>query len=59
MPSAPCKFKETEMKRAIRSALGAGLQISSVEITKAGSIVVHAGKPTDEPVTHNPWDEKR
>src|SRR6185312_14140454 len=43
-------FKETDLRRAIKSAIKAGLHISGFEITKAGSIVVHAGKPTEDPV---------
>ena len=59
MTRGPLTFKETDFKRAVKSAREAGLEISHVEITKAGSIVVHAGKPNAEPVVpQNPWNEK-
>ena len=45
--------------RAIKSAIKAGLQVAGFEINpKTGSIVVHAGKPAEEPGTENPWDLK-
>jgi hypothetical protein len=53
----PLTFKETDVKRALATAKKAGLEVDRFEITKAGSIVVHVGKPTSEPVSHNPWDE--
>jgi len=33
--------------RAIKCAIKAGLHVAGFEITKAGSIVVHAGKPAE------------
>ena len=58
----PLSFKETDVKRAIRSVIEAGLQVAGVEINpKTGSIMVHAGKPGELPVEAdepNPWDDK-
>jgi hypothetical protein len=58
MTRGPLSFKETDLMRAINCAIKAGLHVAGFEITKAGSIVVHAGKPAEEPVTENPWDVK-
>ena len=41
MTRGPLSFKEADLKRAVKSARAAGLQISSVEVTKAGNIIVH------------------
>jgi len=55
MTRSPLTFKGTDLKRAINSALEAGLQISHFEITKAGSIVVHVADSNQES-EGNPWD---
>jgi hypothetical protein len=47
----PLTFKETDLVRAIKSAVKAGLHVVGFEITKSGSIVVHAGKPTEQKET--------
>jgi hypothetical protein len=63
MAHGPLSFKETDVKRAIKSALKAGLQVAGVEINpKTGSIMVHTGKPgellaEDEDDEPNPWYE--
>jgi hypothetical protein len=41
--------------RAIRTALKAGLEVISFEVTKGGSIIVHTGTP--EETDSNPWDK--
>jgi len=59
MTRGPLSFKETDLVRAIKSAIKAGLQVAGFEINpKTGSIVVHVRKPDDEPLTQNPWDDK-
>jgi len=45
MTRGPLTFKGTDLKRAINTTREAGLQIARVEITKAGSILVHVGGP--------------
>ena len=54
----PLSFKESDLKRAIRAAMKAGLEDYTVEITKKGSILIRPGKPESESETPNPWDEK-
>ena len=48
MTRAPLTFKETDIVRAIRSAVKAGLHIAGFEITKAGSIIVHVDKANND-----------
>ena len=56
----PLSFKETDLVRAIKSAIKAGLHVAGFEINpKTGSILIHAGEPADGPRIHNPWDEER
>lgn len=57
MTRGPLSFKETDLVRAIKSAVKAGLQVAGFEINpKTGGIVVHTGRPTDE-LAQNPWDK--
>jgi hypothetical protein len=59
MTRGPLTFKESDLMRAIKTAIKAGLHVAGFEITKAGSIVVHAGKPSEEESpAQNPWDQK-
>jgi hypothetical protein len=51
MTRGPLSFKESDLMRAIKCAIKAGLQVAGYEITKAGSIVVHVGKPTEQKET--------
>jgi hypothetical protein len=41
------KFKETDVKRAVKSTREAGLEITRVEVTNTGNIVLHVGKAGD------------
>ena len=41
----PAAFKKTDVTRATRGVLAAGLNVARVEINKAGVIVVVPGKP--------------
>lgn len=45
MPRAPCLFRESDMRRAIKAAVASGLEIARVEIAKDGAIVVVPGRP--------------
>lgn len=53
MPRRPCTFKESDVRRAIRATMAAGVIVARVEIDKDGKIVLFttAEKPlesTDE-----------
>jgi hypothetical protein len=55
----PSIFKKTDVTRATRAVLAAGLEIARVEVGKDGSIVVVPGKPSEgsHGEASNPWDE--
>lgn len=60
MPRARCKWRETEVKRAVRAIEKAtGAKIARVEIDSAtGKIIVFpGGDKTGTALTHNEWDE--
>jgi len=61
MSKRPLTFKETDLRRAIRTSQKAGLSIGRVEIDRDGKIVLVTGeaKSTDENrmTNGNPWDE--
>jgi len=49
------KFRETELRRALRAFDKEGIPVRSARINRDGSIQVIAGKPEDE-ATGNEWD---
>ena len=59
MTRGPVTFKESDLMRAIRCAVRAGLHVAGFEITRTGNIRVHAGRPTEpvEDVDDNEWDK--
>jgi hypothetical protein len=61
MPKGLLLFKETDLRRAIKTFQKLGLPIARAEIDRDGKIVVVAGelKSTDENrmTNVNPWDE--
>lgn len=59
MPRAPCSFSESEMRRAIKAARSAGIEIARVEINKQGFAIVprKAAEGDPESETANEWDE--
>lgn len=42
MARGPCTFKEIDVKRALRAAVAAGVQVQRFEIDRAGKIVIVA-----------------
>jgi hypothetical protein len=54
----PLPFRQTDVARAIKGAVSAGLTVQRVEVDKAGKIVVIVGEPDKaERVTpSNSWD---
>lgn len=59
MSRGPCVFKKTDVTRATRAVIAAGLDVARVEISKQGVIVVVPGKPGEgaNGDASNPWDE--
>ena len=54
----PSAFKKTDVIRAAKAVLAAGLEIDRVEVGKDGSIVVMPGRPNQSTSgEHNEWDE--
>ena len=43
----PSKFKKTDVTRAAKAVLAAGLEIARVEVAGDGSIIVIPGKPQE------------
>jgi hypothetical protein len=56
----PCIFRQTDLTRALKGALAAGMEIARVEIDKDGRIVVvtrkEHGGPGGDGKGENEWD---
>ena len=57
MGRARCTFRERDVRAAIKAAVGAGIEVASVEIGENGKIRIVAGKPSEQESVRNPWDE--
>ena len=57
MTRGPLTFKESDLKRAVKSAKESGLEVTSIEITKAGNIVVHVAGEEVEPIDKKEEDD--
>ena len=47
MSRGPLPFRQTDVARAIKGAVAAGLTVQRVEVDKAGKIVVVVGSPAE------------
>jgi hypothetical protein len=59
MPAPKSDLKEVNMKRALRGARKAGVEVARVEVDKDGKITLIPGPPTvaaGATDTGNPWD---
>jgi hypothetical protein len=60
MARGPLSFKATDLTRAVRAVLAAGLSVAKVEVDKGGRIVVVAVEPDktapDQSGVMNEWD---
>jgi hypothetical protein len=58
MSRKPSKFSQSDVTRALKGAVGAGIAVSRVEIDKEGTIVIIAklDDSTNSDAT-NPWNE--
>jgi hypothetical protein len=57
----PLKFKKTDVTRATKAVMAAGMEIARIEINKEGVIVVVPGKPAearDADGERNEWDDE-
>jgi hypothetical protein len=55
MSRGPLTFKQTDVTRAIKAAVAAGVEVARVEVDKDGRIIVIA--KGSEATTVNPWDK--
>lgn len=55
--TAPARFKQSDVKRAVAGMIAAGLSVARVEIDLTGKIVVHPGRPTIAPRNDNEWED--
>lgn len=53
--TAPARFRQADVKRAVAGIVAAGLSVAKVEIDAGGKIVVIPGKPTTSPGNDNEW----
>ena len=47
MSRGPLPFRQTDVARAIKGAVAAGLTVQRVEVDKAGRIIVVVGSPAE------------
>ena len=43
MPRGPCAFKQSDITKAVRAVVAAGIEVARVEVDKAGKIIVVVG----------------
>jgi hypothetical protein len=64
MGRGPSTFRQTDLTRALKGTVAAGIEVSRVEIDKEGKIVIVPGKPAERGSENrgrnewepNPWD---
>jgi hypothetical protein len=57
MARGSLSFRQTDVTRAIKAAVAAGIEIARVEVDKAGKIVIIPGKPeSTEAKGGSEWD---
>ena len=58
---APAMFRQSDVKRAIKAAVAAGLRVARIEVAPDGRIVIIPGNAQDgeaaiQDMNANPWD---
>jgi hypothetical protein len=58
MPRGQCAFRQSDITKAVKAVVAAGLAVVRVEIDSNGKIVVVAGSPVqdDQDGDRNEWD---
>jgi hypothetical protein len=60
MPRSQCTFRQSDVTKAVRAVVAAGVGVARVEVDRNGKIVVIAGAPAhDDPdggADRNEWD---
>jgi hypothetical protein len=57
MPRARCKWRETEVTRAVKAAEKANQRVARVEIDQTGKIILILGDAGETAPINNEWDE--
>lgn len=57
MPNHPTKFKQSDVTRALKGAVAAGLPVAGFTIDQNGKIIVRT-TATDDDAGPNDWDAK-
>lgn len=55
--TAPARFKQDDLTRAVRGLANAGLRVGRVEIEPSGKIVI-LSEGTAAPAKRNAWDDE-
>ena len=59
MPRGACTFKQTDLTKAVKAVVAAGVVVARVEVDRDGRIVVVAGKVAQDAGSEgdkNEWD---
>jgi len=57
VPRGPCAFKQSDITKAVRAVVAAGIEVARVEVDKAGKIIVVAGEADKTEVSErNSWN---
>lgn len=57
-PRGPARFRERDVKAAVRAVRAAGEEVAGVEIGVDGKIRVIVGREARAAETKNPWDDE-
>jgi hypothetical protein len=59
VPRGACTFRQSDVTKAVKAVVAAGVEVARVEVDREGRIVVVAGKPaTAQAVAdQNEWDQ--
>jgi hypothetical protein len=52
----PCAFKQSDLTKAVRGVVAAGVSVAKVEVDKTGKIVVVVGEPSKS-ASQSPLDQ--
>lgn len=56
--TAPARFKQADVTKALKAATAAGLRPSGCKIDPTGAIIVMIGNGNSKQDSANPWDEE-
>jgi|HubBroStandDraft_6_1064221.scaffolds.fasta_scaffold2399177_2 hypothetical protein len=59
MPRGACTFRQSDVTKAVKGVVAAGVEVARVEVDRDGRIVVVAGKPAlaQAMAGENEWDQ--